>query len=157
MSKQLPHALVVGTIAAFAIFISGQLTIPAWAIFIGWVSYFVFAGSVKQGLLCFFHLVMGLFLAALVIVLSTYLNVFFPDVALLIVVFVLAASLTFIESVKPFNNIPAYYIGMIVLFASANPPKLPVIFELSYVLAIGLFLGFLTVSIRDKLLKISSN
>jgi hypothetical protein len=157
MMKQLPHALVVGTIAAFAIFISSQLAIPAWAIFIGWVSYFLFSTNIKEGLLCFFHLVSGLLLAALVIILTTHLNVILQNIALIIVVFVLAASLTFIEPVKLFNNIPAYYIGMIVLFASAQPPKLFLLMELSGSLAIGLFLGFFTVSIRSKLLKISSH
>jgi hypothetical protein len=157
MIKQLPHALVVGIVAAFAIFTSNQLTIPAWVIFVGWVSYFVFVTNIKESFLCFFHLVVGLFLAASVMICAKYLNVHFPNIALLIIVFVLAASLTFFESFKHFNNIPAYYIGMIVLFASAKPPILSVLFELSYTIAIGIFLGFLTVSVRAALLKVSNN
>jgi hypothetical protein len=157
MSKQLPHALIVGIVAAFAIFTSNILSIPAWTIFVGWVSYFVFATNAQQGLLCFIHLVIGLVLAALVIITSTYLSAYLPDIALIMVVFTLAATLTFTEPLRNFNNIPAYYIGMIVLFASALSPDFSVLFKLSFSLAIGLCLGYFTVFIRTKLTTISHN
>ena len=149
--KILPQAIVVGTIAAFAVLMSSKFGLHAWALFLAWVGYFVLGPSARQACLSWIQILIGMTIGAGLIITNSVLEPQFGSWALVGLVFILASGLTFMEQVKPFDNIPAYYIGMIMLFASGMSPSFSAILDLMIPITLGLFLGWLTVTAREKL------
>lgn len=148
--KILAHAVIVGMIAAFAIFLSTQFQLQAWALFLAWVGYFVFGPNIRDASFAWLHTIIGLVLATILIASALALQPLYGDWALVGLVFFLATMLTFMEPLKPMNNIPAYYIGMIIVFASGLPPTVSTVFLLAIPTTIGFGLGWLTIFLRGR-------
>lgn len=148
--KILPQALVVGMIAALAVIISSIFNLAAWALFLAWVGYFVLGPTVRTACFSWIHILIGIIIGTGLIICNSVLVPYLGQWALALLVFVIATSLTFMEPAKPLNNIPAYYFGMIMLFASGSSPNLSAIISLMIPITIGLCLGWLTVTVREK-------
>lgn len=151
MIKKISSALIVGSIAAIAVRLSMVLELSAWVIFIGWVSYFIFANNLSTAALTGVQVIFGLFIACVIIISGIELENYIQGYGLIIAVFLVAGLLTFMEPIKPLNNIPAYYLGMIVMFASGLSPEFSNVVILIFPLILGFLLGWFTIFSRIKL------
>ena len=136
--------------AAFAVLICKALGLYSWVLFLSWVAYFVLGQTIQDGFLSWIQILMGMTIGTGLVLSSSALEPYFGQWALVALVFVVATSLTFLERRKPFDNVPAYYVGMIMLFASGLPPSVATFFDLVVPVTIGLSLGWATVTLRAK-------
>jgi hypothetical protein len=122
--------------AAAAAHASTLLAIPVWAMFMGWVSYYTRGHSGRDGLVnyaCLLGIVLGLLAVMAVGVLAPSLGSF----ALPIVVLMIATLVVSLRAMPLLSNIPAYFLGLITVFAAHVQPGLCVLVELGMAGAIG--------------------
>jgi hypothetical protein len=146
--KLLTQALIVGTIAAFAVFISNTFELISWALFLSWACYFIFGPQMRDSILAYLQILIGVGIGVGLITTTIAFEPHLGEWTLIILVFFLAGGLTFMELVEPFNNIPAYYVGMIIVFASGLVPNIETVSQLTLPITIGFSLGWITVTFR---------
>ncbi len=144
--------LAAAVTAAAAAFASATLSLPVWAMFIGWVAYFTRRPSVRDGLANLACLVLGL---ALGIGASSAIATLMPKfgvASVAIVVFVVAMIVLSLRVVPIANNILSYFLGIIGYFASSHQePALSIFVELGAAFALGSFAGWIANTIQSRL------
>lgn len=145
------HSLFVGIVAAAAVWLSLRAGLPVWAVFLGCALYFVFCSAGQSALLAGAQIIAGLILGAGLIVLNGILATTYGDYSLMILAFLFGSSLVFVEGLPPLNNIPAYYFGVIAMFASGPPAQPGIVMALALSIVLGLALGWITVYGRTRL------
>jgi hypothetical protein len=129
--------LAVAIVAAGATFLTLGATLPAWAMFIGWVAYSTAGSTPREGcanLACF---LLGLGLGAgtgtVIGLLAPLLGAAATPLAVLGDVIVVLS----LRNARPINNPLAYFLGLISFFASAQVPSAPLLGMLAAAGAIG--------------------
>lgn len=154
MFKRLGGALIVGLVAATAVWLSGVASLPSWLIFLSWVSYFIFGPGVRRAAWATLHILLGLVLGLVILRLNAALAPHFGQWALVGLVLVAAMLLTLLERARAMNNIPAYYIGAIGMFAAGVPPNIAELAPLYLAVALGFGFGWLTIAARHRVERI---
>lgn len=141
-------SLLLGFLASFSIFISTSMNLPAWVLFVGWSSQAVFCSRPKYILPILLQETIGMLLGFLIVAFSHALDN--EHYGLLVAVFLVVASLYWVSVLKRFNNIVAYFMGMIVWFGfqSTKLKDLPVLF---ITLLLGFCLGFIFYLISSRI------
>ena len=139
--------------AATAAFASATLSLPLWAMFIGWVAYFTRKPSARDGLANLTCLVLGL---ALGIGASLAIATLMPKLGLAsiaIVVFVVAMVVMSLRVVPIANNILSYFLGLIGYFASRQEAALSTFVLLGATFALGSFAAWIANTTQSRLIR----
>jgi hypothetical protein len=143
-----PRKYVVATViaavtAALAADASLALSLPVWAMFVGWIAFFtrgLTTRSAFENLGCAgIGLVVGA-LAALTI--PRLVTIVEPNLALPIVVFAVALGVVALRGLPVMNNLLGYFLGLITWFAAHLEPSLESIVQLFGAISIGSFAGW---------------
>ena len=145
--------LVAAVTAAIAATTSASLGWPVWAMFMGWVAFFMRPTSAREAFLSYICLVVGIAIGTL-----AYLSVgiLLPIVGVAAygcVVFVVALVVVSMRAAPFINNIPAYFLGMITFFASHLEPGITAFCELAAVGGLGSFAGWIAQKWQTSILR----
>ena len=142
---------VAAVVAASAAGASLALTLPVWAMFIGWVAFYTRGATGRDGLVTLGCVLLGVALgmgAAIAIgVLRPGLGFF----ALPAVVFGIAMIVISLRAVPVMNNLLCYFLGLIAYFASHLEPSLEALSTLGSAPALGVFAGWTTHALQRRL------
>jgi hypothetical protein len=145
--------VVAAVTAATAALASVTLSLPLWAMFIGWVAYFTRRPSARDGLANLTCLVLGLALGIGASLAIATLMPKFGVASIAIVVFVVATIVMSLRVVPiPIaNNILSYFLGLIGYFASRQEAALSTFVELGATFALGSFAAWIANTIQSRL------
>jgi hypothetical protein len=141
-------AFVVGLVAAAAVFLSQWSGLRLWVIFVGWTGCFLFFPDIRRTAFAALHNILGVALGMLTAATIAALDAYLGSAAAPLAVFVLATGLVLLERRPPFDNIPAYFIGLSIYFASGLPAGIASTVTLSAAIVAGYLLGFATIYLR---------
>lgn len=109
-------SIIMGAFGAIGVATASSLAWPTWVMFIAWVSYYVFGRSLKTSGLSFMQILCGIIMGICMQLLAGLLTSIIGPLGFPIAVFFLIGSLTYISQIKNLNNIPAWFIGLIIFF-----------------------------------------
>ncbi|WP_199197101.1 DUF1097 domain-containing protein [Ensifer sp. NM-2] len=107
--------LVAATTAAVAATTSASVGWPVWAMFMGWVAFFTRGHTAREALTSYICLAVGI---AIGMAAALALRALMPAMGALAfgpVVFVVAMIVVSLRATAPVNNVPAYFLGLIIL------------------------------------------
>jgi hypothetical protein len=119
--KTFSMALVLGIFGAAAVALSFTLQWPTWVMFVAWVSYYLFGKSLRTSLLPFVQIVLGMLMGLFIQLSGKGLSSFAGAWGLPVAVFFFIGSLAYISRLTKLNNIPAWFLGLIIFFG-VHPP-----------------------------------
>lgn len=135
--------MVLAATAAMAAFTSASLSLPVWAMFVGWVAYFTRRPSAKEGLHSFVCVLIGLVLGSAAVLILGLLGPALGRFALPIVVFFIGGTVIITRGLPVLNNLLGYFLGLITFFASHLEPELGSIGQLGSATALGSLAGWI--------------
>ncbi len=106
----------MGLCGALAVFISFSMGWATWVMFLAWVSYYLFGKSIKVYPLSFLQIILGIVMGVLIQSLASVLAPAIGALGFPLTVFVLIGSLAYAAKIKGLNNIPAWFLGLIIFF-----------------------------------------
>jgi hypothetical protein len=142
--------IAAALVAASAAHTSLLLTLPPWAMFMGWVAYFSRRPSAPEGLQSFACVLFGLCLGALATIAISHLAPIVGGAALPLVVFGVALIVIATRGLPLLNNLLGYFIGLITFFASHLDPELVSIAKLGGATALGSVAGWVAQTVEGK-------
>lgn len=122
--KTLPIAIAFGLFGAIAVTVSFSQQWPTWVMFIAWVSFYIFGKTWQSSLWVFLQIVLGMCMAVLIQLTAGLLGQLIGTLGFSVSVFLYIGSLAYIAGTKKLNNIPAWFLGLIILFG-VHPPLEP--------------------------------
>jgi hypothetical protein len=140
-------------IAAAASASSLVFALPVWAMFIGWVAFFTRGLTTRDGAVNLACVWAG---AAMGIAAAIAIGMLKPAVgmiALPAVVFVVAMVVVSLRAAPSFNNVLAYFLGLIAFFASHMEPTLDTLVHLGSASALGSVSGWVSMKLQQLLLR----
>lgn len=145
--------VVAAATAALAAAASLTLSLPVWAMFVGWIAFFTRVQSTRtafENLGCVgLGLVIGL-LASLAI--PQLAGTFGLGVGLPIVVFVVALVVVALRGLPVLNNLLGYFLGLVAWFAAHLDPSLESVVQLFGASAVGSVAGWVSHNLPHRLL-----
>jgi hypothetical protein len=142
--------------AATAAHTSLLLTLPPWAMFMGWVAYFSRRPSVKEGFQSWVCTILGLCLGALATLAMGILGPPLGGVTFPVVVLCVALTVISTRGLPILSNLLGYFIGLITFFAAHLEPELLSIGKLGSATAIGSVSGRVVQSVEKKVRSIAA-
>ncbi|WP_422083516.1 DUF1097 domain-containing protein [Ulvibacterium sp.] len=109
-------ALVMGLCGALAVFISFSMGWATWVMFLAWVSYYLFGKSIKVYTPSFLQIILGILLGVLIQSMASLLVPTIGAMGFPLTVFILIGSLAYVAKINGLNNIPAWFLGLIIFF-----------------------------------------
>ncbi|MGF7150010.1 hypothetical protein FHS96_003667 [Sphingomonas zeicaulis] len=144
------YIILTGTAAltaAVAAFATLSLGWAPWIMFMGWVAYFTRPNPVA-GLQSFTCVVLGLALGSLAMIAVETLGPSLGGAALPAVVFAVACTVIATRGLPAFNNLLAYFIGLITVFAAHREPSPGTVVVLAAAVALGFIAGWVSQQIE---------
>jgi hypothetical protein len=141
-------AAVVAAAAAYA---STIATVPVWAMFIGWVAFYTRGHSIGAGVANFACLALGI---ALGLAASFAVGELHPQLgaaALPLVVLVVALLVISLRAVPVIDNVLAYFLGLISVFAAHASASLEAFAQLAAAAALGGLAAWLARAWQDRI------
>lgn len=136
-------ALVLGFFGGAAVALSSSLQWPTWVMFIAWVSYYLFGKSLRTSLMPFVQIALGIAMGVLIRLSATSLGSVAGTWGLPIAVFFFIGSLAYISRHTKLNNIPAWFLGLIVFFGVHPPVEFVPILSLLIPIVAGFILAWI--------------
>lgn len=152
--SKLMFTLFTAAAAATAALAAGSsllLSLPVWAMFVGWVAFFSRGLTLRDGLVNLGCVLMGIVFGMGAALSIGALSPTFGLFALPIVVFVVAMVVVSLRATRTMNNIVAYFLGLIAYFAAHLAPSLESFLELGGAASLGSFAGWLSHAIQRRL------
>ena len=150
LQNKITNAIIYGSLGALAVLVSAVLLLPAWVLFLGWISYYLFGKSPGRAVNTYVLVMLGVIMSMVMEWSGQLLTPYLGQSAILLVVFVLIGALTFVENLKWFGNMAAYFLGMVIYFAFDKGYSLSIIYEISIPLILGFVFAWLAVLLRKK-------
>jgi hypothetical protein len=152
--KTFSIAIIFGLFGAVAVSISFALQWPTWVMFIAWVSYYIFGKNLQSSFRAFIQIELGIVMGILIQLTGGMLSKFVGPVGLPLAVFFFIGSLAYFARTKMFNNIPAWFLGLIIIFG-VHPELTPMpILGLVVPVVFGFLFAWLNDSAVEKVLHI---
>ncbi|WP_426129234.1 DUF1097 domain-containing protein [Pararhizobium sp. PWRC1-1] len=145
--------LAAALTAAIAATASASLGWPVWAMFMGWVAFFVRGHSASDAFFSYLCLVIGI---AFGVGAAAAVGALIPLIGPLAfgpVVFVVAIVVVSLRALPPVNNVPAYFLGLITLFAAHLEPGILAFSELAAVSGLGSFAAWIAHKLQTKIMR----
>ncbi|MBU2903142.1 DUF1097 domain-containing protein [Maribacter dokdonensis] len=114
--KQFLTASIMGFFGAFATLISFSFHLPSWVLFLAWISYYLFGKSVKSAIQILLPLTCGILMGITIQLFGGGLSDYLGNFGFPIAVFIWITSLSYFSKIKRLENIPAWFIGLIIFF-----------------------------------------
>jgi hypothetical protein len=125
------------------------LEVPVWAMFVGWISFFTRGLNLKQGAINLACVLVGVALgiaAAYAMSVLTPLLGAYAITAVVLAITVVALSLA---KMPVFNNLLGFFLGLVMYFASHEPPSAAAFGMLSMAAMVGTVAAFLAHSLQQ--------
>ena len=142
---------VAAATAASAAHASLVLTLPVWAMFIGWVAFFTRGVNARDGLVNFGYVLLGITFGIVAALAIGALRPMLGAYSLPVVVFGVAMIVVSLRAVPVLNNILGYFLGLIAYFASHHEPSLMTLLVLGGSVALGSFAGWISHALQRQL------
>jgi hypothetical protein len=84
--------------------------------FVAWVSFYIFGKTLQGSLWAFLQIALGICMGVAMQVTAELLNPVLGDFGFPVSVFLYIGSLAYIARTRKLNNIPAWFLGLIILF-----------------------------------------
>ncbi len=149
--KSFKQALTMGLTGAIAVFTASYFGIPTWVLFTAWVSYYLFGANLKTALLTFTQQILGILIAIIIQYLGTNLSEHSASFGFPAAVLIVMVGVFYISKLKHLNNIPAYFLGMIVWFGSNAEIAINNISLLGITLLSGYIFAWANVGLSNKI------
>lgn len=150
-------AAIFGIFGAAAVSLSFAARWPTWVMFIAWVSYYIFGKTWKSSAISFIKILLGIFMGLLIQLTAAFLRNLIGSLSLAMAVFFFIGSMPYIMKLKTFNNIPAWFLGLIIFFG-IHPQIAPMpIMELLAPIAGGFILAGLNDAAVEKVMRPSTS
>ncbi len=155
--KTLPTAIAFGLFGAIAVTISFALQWPTWVMFIAWVSFYIFGETVQSSFRAFLQIALGMFLAILIRMSAGALSGLIGGAGFPLAVFICIGSLAYFARIKGLSNIPAWFLGLIILFG-VHPELKPVKISLLFIpIVAGFIFAWLNYAVVEKIHSFQTN
>ncbi|GLK80092.1 DUF1097 domain-containing protein [Methylopila turkensis] len=141
---------VAAIVAACSAFASLTMGFAPWAMFVGWVAYFTRPISAAEGLKTGLCVWLGITLGAGAALALGALTPTLGQASIIPVVFVAASIVLAFRSTPPFENVLAWFLGLITFFASHLAPSLLSIAELCAAASLGIAAGWAAQRLQAK-------
>ena len=151
--KQFLTAITMGTLGALAVFISFLFHWPTWVLFISWLSYYIFGKSLKFALFILTPITAGIFMGIVIQTLGGFLGKYFGAIGFPVAVFICITSLNYLAKIKLLNNIPAWFIGLIIFFGVHPTIEFKPILSIFIPIIVGFLFAFLNDTISNSIQK----
>ncbi len=146
------NAIILGLFGAAAVTVSFMLQWPTWTMFLAWVSYYLFGKSIKTSIPVFVQIIFGILMGVAIMVSAKFFETIIGVAGFQLAVFLFIGSLAFLSKIEGLKSIPAWFIGLIIIFG-VHP-------ELEFVAIVSLLVpviaGFTFAWLNDSSLKIVS-
>lgn len=146
--------LIAAVFAALAAATSMALSLPVWAMFVGWIAFFtrgVNARGAVENLACVgFGLIFGLIASQVIAQLVPLMGL---RLALPAVVFVVALIVVSLRGLPVLNNLLGYFLGLVAWFAAHLEPSWASLMHLFTASLIGSAAGLMSHLLPARLLK----
>ncbi|MES2740982.1 MAG: DUF1097 domain-containing protein [Pseudomonadota bacterium] len=155
-SKQSPAAYLAFSLAAAATAAGAAACclvfgVPVWAMFVGWVAFFTRGLTARDGAVNFACVAFGTGIGIAAAIAIGMLQPTLGKMALPAVVFVVATLVVSLRAAPMFNNILAYFLGLIAFFAAHMEPTLGTLIHLASASALGCFAGWVSMKLQQGL------
>lgn len=147
--RTLSMAIILGLFGAIAVYVSNEMEWPTWVLFITWVSYYLFGKSPRALIWPFIQIMMGIAMGVLIRLSVQWLGNTAWSMPLAVFFFI--GSLAYFGRYTKLNNIPAWFLGLIVFFGAHPPLDFSSIISLLVPLTAGLLFAWLNDSVLQKL------
>jgi Protein of unknown function (DUF1097) len=127
------------------------LDVPVWAMFVGWISFFTRGLTLRQGLINFACLLMGVTLGIGAAHALSALSPHLGPYALTAVVFAITVVALSLAKAPVFNNLLCIFLGLVAYFAFHQPPAFSTFAQLALAAAVGVTAAFLAHSLQKTL------
>lgn len=149
--KTLPVAIAFGLFGAVAVSISFSQQWPTWVMFVAWVSFYIFGKKWQTSFWAFLQIVLGMAMAIMIQLTAGLLEQWIGKLGFPVSVFLYIGSLAYFAGTKKLNNIPAWFLGLIILFG-IHPPLEPLpILQLLIPIISGFVFAWLNNSVVEKI------
>jgi len=149
--KSLKQALTMGLTGAIAVFTASYFGLPTWVLFMAWVSYYLFGTKTKTAFLVLIQQIFGILIAMGIQYLGTSLSETLAIFGFPIIVFIVMIGVFYISKLKYLNNIPAYFLGMIIWFGSNSEIDINILLLLGITLLSGYIFAWVNVTISERI------
>ncbi|WP_043688840.1 DUF1097 domain-containing protein [Luteimonas huabeiensis] len=137
--------LVAAVAAALAAATSLALSLPVWAMFVGWIAFFTRGANIRaafENLACVgLGLVIG---AGASLAIARLAPAMGPGLALPLVVFVVALAVVGLRGLPILNNLLGYFLGLVAWFAAHLQPSMESLAQLFTASLVGSVAGWLS-------------
>ena len=151
--KTLLVAAIFGIFGAVAVSISFAAHWPTWVMFIAWVSYYIFGKTWRSSAISFIQILLGIIMGLLIQLIAAFLRNPIGSWSLPLSVFFFIGSMPYIMKLKTFNNIPAWFLGLIVFFGIHPPIEPAALMQLLAPIAGGFILAGLNDATVEKVME----
>ncbi|WP_395763121.1 DUF1097 domain-containing protein [Elizabethkingia anophelis] len=149
--KTLPIACVFGLFSAIAVSLSFAFHWPTWVMFIAWVSFYIFGRTMQSSIWAFLQIVLGMCMAVSIQLTATAFTQIIGSLGFAVSVFLYIGALPYVIRIKKLNNLPAWFLGLIILFG-VHPPLEPLpIVSLFLPIAAGFVFALLNYTTVEKI------
>ncbi len=150
--------VIIAVIAALAAAGSAALSLPVWAMFIGWIAFFTHIGTTRtafENLACVgLGIVIGLIAGVSVPELAAVVG---PGLALPMVVFAVALIVVALRGLPVMNNLLGYFLGIVAWFAAHLEPSFEGLAQLLSASAVGSVAGWVSHTLPSCILPQAEN
>jgi hypothetical protein len=109
-------ALVMGLCGAVAVSVAFSAGWPIWVMFIAWVSYYLFGKTIQSSCWSLLQISAGILMGVGIRTASGALSPVLGQIGFPLTVFILIGSLAYLSKIKGLNNVPAWFLGLIIFF-----------------------------------------
>lgn len=138
-------------VASIASGLSAVLTLPVWAMFIGWVSFFTRGASARDAAVNAACVALGLGFGMAAAWALGAVGPSLGALALPVVVFAAASVVVSLRAAPVLNNIACYFLGLIAFFASHFKPSVASFSLLAGAVALGAAAAWLTHTLQHRI------
>ncbi len=153
------EAFVVTTViaaatAALAAAASLTLSLPVWAMFIGWIAFFTRVQSARTALENLGCVGLGMTIGLLASLAIPQLAAHFGlGIGLPIVVFVVALVVVALRGLPVLNNLLGYFLGLVAWFAAHLDPSIESVMQLLGASTVGSIAGWVSHNLPPRILR----
>ncbi len=152
------HAFVVTTIvaaatASVAALASLMLSLPVWAMFVGWIAFFTRVKDTRTAIENLGCVGVGTIIGvAAALTIPSAAAIVGPLLALPAVVFLVALVVIALRGLPTMNNLLGYFLGLVAWFAAHLEPSLESVAQLLGASAVGLVAGWVSYHLPMRIL-----
>lgn len=136
--------------AALAAGVAVSFELPIWAMFLGWNAYFTRGAGLKSGALNLGCVLIGLGIGMSAHALLSSLSNHPSLAATMASVFAVTWVVLSLRFLPRFNNVPAFFLGLVSFFASRLEPGWSALFVLGGATLLGTAAGWLTSAVQAR-------